>query len=166
MSSTPNDWNSERMRALATRHAKVESQRLLEELMDTLVDEPLYEFLAQGLQLRGGARVRRYYQQFFEGYLSRVTGARRLGQWGDERAVAREDAIGVEGAGGPEVHRIMSILYAEGDRLGGERIYANDPVVRMMAGKMFDELEPCDPIDLQDMNIMSAKFRSPVRDAS
>ncbi len=134
--------------------------------MDTLVDEPLYEFLAQGLQLRGGARVRRYYRQFFEGYLSRVTGGRRLGQWGDERAVAREDAIEVEGSAGPEVHRIMSILYVEGDRLGGERIYASHHVVRMMAGKMFDELEPCDPIDLQDMNIMSAKFRSPVRDAS
>lgn len=128
--------------------------------MDTLVDQPLYEFLAQGLQLHGGARVRRYYQQFFDGYLSRVTGARRLGQWGDERAVVREDAIEVKGAGGPEVHRIMSILYVEGDRLGGERIYASDHVVGMMAGEMFDELEPCDPTDLQDMNIMSAKLRA------
>ena len=143
MSSSPGDWNAERMRELATRHARVESQRRLEELMETLVDEPLYEFLAQGLQLRGGARVRRYYQQFFEGYMSRVTGGRRLGQWGDERAVVREDEIEVEGSGGPEVHRIMSILYVEGDRLGGERIYASDNVVRMMAGAMFDELEPC-----------------------
>ncbi len=144
MSSPPGDWNAERMRELATRHARVESQRRLEELMETLVDEPLYEFLAQGLQLRGGARVRRYYQQFFEGYMSRVTGGRRLGQWGDERAVVREDEIEVEGSGGPEVHRIMSILYVEGDRLGGERIYASDHVVRMMVGEMFDELEPCD----------------------
>ena len=128
--------------------------------MDTLVAQPLYEFLAQGLQLHGGARVRRYYQQFFDGYLSRVTGARRLGQWGDERAVVREDAIEVKGAGGPEVHRIMSILYVEGDRLGGERIYASDHVVGMMAGEMFDALEPCDPTDLQDMNIMSAKLRA------
>ena len=63
MPSTPSDWNAERMRELATRHARVESQRRLEERMDTLVDEPL----AQGLQLRGGARVRRCYRQFFEG---------------------------------------------------------------------------------------------------
>ena len=145
MSNKPSDWNAEQMRELATRHARVEAQRRLEELMGTLVDEPLYEFLSQGLQLRGGARVRRYYQQFFEGYLSRVTGGRRLGQWGDERAVVREDEIEVEGAGGPEVHRIMSILYVEGDRLGGERIYASDHVVRMMAGAMFDELEALAP---------------------
>ena len=28
------------------------------------------------------------------------------------------------------------------DKLGGERIYASDEVVRMMAGEMFRELEP------------------------
>ena len=136
-----NEWNAEQMLELATRHAKVESRKRLEDLMDTLIEEPVYEFLAQGLTLRGGARVRRYYRQFFEDYMSRVTGGRRLGQWGDETAVAREDAIEVAGADGPEVHRVMSVLFAEGDRLGGERIYASDHVVRMMAGEMFAELE-------------------------
>ncbi len=137
-----NEWNAEQMLELATRHAKVESRKRLEDLMDTLIEEPVYEFLAQGLTLRGGARVRRYYRQFFEDYMSRVTGGRRLGQWGDETAVAREDAIEVAGADGPEVHRVMSVLFADGDRLGGERIYASDHVVRMMAGEMFAELEP------------------------
>ena len=136
-----NEWNAEQMMELATRHAKVESRKRLEDLMDTLIEEPVYEFLAQGLTLRGGARVRRYYRQFFEDYMSRVTGGRRLGQWGDASAVAREDAIEVAGADGPEVHRVMSVLFAEGDRLGGERIYASDHVVRMMAGEMFAELE-------------------------
>jgi hypothetical protein len=144
MSSTASDWNAERMRELATRHARVESQERLEELMGTLVDDPLYEFIVQGLRLRGGDRVRRYYRNFFEGYLSRVTGGRRLGQWGDEHAVAREDAIEVTGESGPEVHRILSILYREGDRLGGERIYTSDHVVRMMTGEMYEELEPWD----------------------
>ncbi len=129
------------MLELATRHARMESRKRLEDLMDTLIEEPVYEFLAQGLTLRGGANVRRYYQQFFDDYMSRVTGGRRLGQWGDASAVAREDAIEVEGADGPEVHRVMSVLFAEGDRLGGERIYASDHVVRMMAGEMFAELE-------------------------
>ena len=142
MTNGSNDWNAERMLELATRHARVESQKRLHALMDTLVPEPVYEFLVQGLTLRGGARVRRYYQQFFDDYLSRVTGGRRLGQWGDEKAVAREDAIEVRGSDSSETHRIMSVLFAEGDRLGGERIYASDHVVRMMAGEMFDELEP------------------------
>ncbi len=142
MPETSSDWNEERMLELATRHAKVESQKRLEDLMDTLIEEPVYEFLAQGLMLRGGERVRRYYQQFLDGYMSRVTGVRQLGQWGDKEAVAREDAIEVDGDDGPEVHRVMSVLFAEGDRLGGERIYASDHVVQMMAGEMIAELEP------------------------
>ncbi len=142
MPETSSDWNEERMLELATRHAKVESQKRLEDLMDTLIEEPVYEFLAQGRMLRGGERVRRYYQQFLDGYMSRVTGVRQLGQWGDKEAVAREDAIEVDGDDGPEVHRVMSVLFAEGDRLGGERIYASDHVVQMMAGEMIAELEP------------------------
>ena len=135
-------WSAERMLELATRHARVEAQCRLEELMETLVAEPVYEFVVQGLALRGGARVRRYYQQFFEDYIARVRGGRRLGQWGDERAVAREDRIEFESADGPEVHRIMSVLHAGGTRLLGERIYASDLVVRRMTGRMFQELEP------------------------
>ena len=65
-SNGSNGWNAERMLELATRHARVEAERRLEELMDTLVEEPVYEFLVQGLRLRGGARVRRYYRQFFD----------------------------------------------------------------------------------------------------
>jgi hypothetical protein len=130
------------MRELATRHARVEGQKRLEDLMDTLVEEPVYEFLVQGLTLRGGRNVRRYYQQFFDGYMSRATGNERLGQWGDACAVTREDAIELAGVDGPEVHRVMSVLFREGDRLGGERIYASDHVVRMMAGEMWRELTP------------------------
>jgi len=142
MTNNSNEWNADKMLELATLHARVESQKHLDELMDTLVAEPVYEFLAQGLMLRGGARVRRYYQQFFDGYMSQITGGQRLGQWGDETAIAREDAIVIAGRNGPEVHRVMSVLFAEGDRLGGERIYASDRVVKMMAGEMFGELEP------------------------
>ncbi len=142
MSARPYEWNTERMFELATRHARVESQKRMTELMDTLIAEPVYLFLAQGLTLRGGAQVRRYYQQFFDDYMPRITGGKRLGQWGDESAVAREDAIEFEGVNGPELHRIMSVLFAEGDRLGGERIYASDHVVHRMVGEMFAELEP------------------------
>ena len=142
MTNNSNEWNADKMLELATRHARVESQKHLDELMDTLVAEPVYEFLAQGLMLRGGARVRRYYQQFFDNYMSRATHGRVLGLWGNEETVAREDSVDFDGVDGPEVHRIMSVFFADGDLLGGERIYASDHVVRLMAGEMYDELEP------------------------
>jgi hypothetical protein len=141
MAATSSDWNAERMLELATRHARLEGQKRLDDLMDTLIEEPVYEFPVQGLTLRGGASVRRYYQQFFDDYMSHVKGARLVSQWADGVAVAREDAIEVEGGDGPRLQRVMSVLFAVGDRLGGERIYASDSVVRMMAGAMFTELE-------------------------
>jgi hypothetical protein len=141
MPATSIDWSVERMLELATRHARFEGQKRLEDLMGTLIGDPVYEFPVQGLALRGGANVRRYYRQFFDDYMSQVTGARLVGQWADEAAVAREDAIDVDGADGPRLQRVMSVLFVVGDRLGGERIYASDEVVRMMAGTMFGELE-------------------------
>ena len=60
MTDSSNEWNAERMLELATRHARVEAQKRLDDLMETLVREPVYEFHVQGLMLRGGARVRRY----------------------------------------------------------------------------------------------------------
>ena len=77
MANGPNDWNAERMLELATRHARVEAQKRLEELMETLVEEPVYEFLVQGLTIRGGERIRRYYRQFFDDYMSRVIGEKK-----------------------------------------------------------------------------------------
>lgn len=134
--------NAEQMLRLTKRHAIVEYKRQLDDLMDTMVAEPLYEFPVQGLRLRGGERVRRYYQQFFDNYMIRATHGRVLGMWGDAVSVAREDSIDYDGVDGPEVHRVMSVFFADGDLLGGERIYASDHVVRMMAGEMYDELEP------------------------
>ena len=142
MTSNASNLNAEQLLKLTKRHAIVEYKRQLDDLMNTMVEEPLYEFLVQGLRLRGGERVRRYYQQFFEGYMSRATHGRMLGLWGDELSVAREDSIDYDGVDGPEVHRVMSVFFADGDLLGGERIYASDHVVRMMAGEMYDELEP------------------------
>lgn len=135
-------WSAERMRDLGRRHARVEAARQLEALMETLVDEPVYEFHTLGLRLRGGARIRRYYRQFFDDYLSKVSGGERLGEWVSERAYVLESAIQVRGARGPELHQVMSVLWAQGERLGGERIYAGEHVVRAMAGSLFAELEP------------------------
>ena len=64
--------------------------------------------------------MRRYYRQFFDDYMSHVTGAVLVGQWVDEAAVAREDAIDVDGPNGPKTQRVMSVLFAVGDRLGIE----------------------------------------------
>ena len=44
--------------------------------------------------------------------------------------------------GAVEHFRVVGVLYARGELLGGERVYASDRFIRLLTGPMFDELEP------------------------
>ena len=81
-------------------------------------------------------------QEFFENFMARIAGYELLEEWANETSVAQEYSITVSVDAKPETHRVIGILYAEGERLGGERIYGSERVVRLMAGEIFAELEP------------------------
>ena len=132
----------EEMLKLGRLHARLEAEMKLEPLMDTLVAEPEYEFYPLKLKMRGGELCRRYYEQFFAGFMNKITGYELLDEWGNEGSVAQEYDISLQVDGAVETHRVVGILWAEGDRLGGERIYGSERVVRLMAGNVFDEFEP------------------------
>lgn len=135
-------WDTDRMLELGRRHASLEARRELDALMETLVGDPVYEFHPLGLRLSGGARVRRYYRQFFENFMERIVGYELLEEWVNETSVAQEYDITVELEGVRETHRVLGVLYADGSLLGGERIYGSERILRLMAGPMFAELEP------------------------
>ena len=134
-------WNAERMLELGRRHAEAEARADLEGTMETMVPEPYYEFHPAGLILRGGERVRRYYTQFYERFLPMTAHYRLVEEWANETSVAQEYEIGLRVDGALELHRVVGILYAAGELLGGERVYSSERFVRHMAGAMFDELE-------------------------
>ena len=48
---------------------------------------------------------------------------------------------GVPGPDGPETHHVIGILWAEGELMGGERIWGSEACLRAMVGPLFDELE-------------------------
>jgi hypothetical protein len=56
--------------------------------------------------------------------------------------VAQEYEIALRVDGAVEHFRVIGVLYARGDKLGGERVYASDRFVRLLTGPLFDELEP------------------------
>ena len=66
MATKSSDWTAQRMYELGTRHAELEARGKLDELMATLVEDPVYEFHPAGLRMTGRDRVRRYYAQFIE----------------------------------------------------------------------------------------------------
>lgn len=138
------DWNAEKMYELGTRHARLEAERKLDELMDTLVPDPVYEYHPLGLRMSGGDRVRRYYAQFIDDFMQKVQGFVLLSEWSNAQSVCQEYDITLLVDGQFETHRTVGILYADpagSGLLGGERIYGSERLVRLMAGPIFDELE-------------------------
>jgi hypothetical protein len=139
-------WTVEKMAALGHLHADLEGKRELEPLLETLIPDPAYAFYPAGLALSGGENVRRYYTQFFSDFMTKIRGYKLRSEWVNETSVAQEYDITVDAGGVTETHRVLGVLFAEqgpdGIKLGGERIYGSERVVRLMAGGMFEELEP------------------------
>lgn len=139
-------WDAQKMAALGHLHADLEARRELEPLLETLVPDPVYEFHPLGAGFAGGENVRRYYEQFNSDFMQKIVGHSLLEEWVNETSVVQEYDITLDVNGTPETHRVVGVLFAaqgpNGVRLGGERIYGSERVVRLMAGVMFDELQP------------------------
>jgi hypothetical protein len=121
--------------ALAREHAECEQTRQLEPLMRTMIDEPLFEFHPPGRCLQGGKRIRRHYEQFLERFMPLVESAELRGEWFNEEATTHEYTLRLRIGGALEEHGVVSVLYACGKRLGGERIYGSERLIRLMLGE-------------------------------
>jgi hypothetical protein len=140
--STPG-WTVEKMAALGALHAELEASKdQLEPLLATLAPDPVYEFHPIRRCLRGDERVRRFYTHFFEHFVRLRDSYSLLEEWVTEHSVAQEYEIALRVDGTVEHFRVIGVLYARGDKLGGERVYASDRFVRLLTGPLFDELEP------------------------
>jgi len=138
----PPDWTLEKMAALGTLHAELEAKGDLEPLLATLAADPVYEFHPLRRRMRGDDRVRRFYEQFCARFLSLRHDFALISEWVSLDSVAQEYEISLRVDGGIEQFRVLGILYARGDKLGGERVYASERFIRLLTGPLFDELEP------------------------
>ena len=134
--------DAEEVRRLGHHHAEVETAGQLEETMATLVEDPIYDFFPAGLRLRGADAVRRYYRHLFDHFLPFVEGSEVIGEWVNEQALIQEYAVDIRHDGEMERHFLVGILYVEGNRLGGERIWGSETALRRLLGPIYDELTP------------------------
>ena len=132
----------EQVRSLGRYHAEVETAGQMEETMATLVEEPIYDFFPVGLRLQGAAAVRRYYQHLFDHFLPSVKDSEVIGEWVDEHALVQEYVVHIHHEGREERHFLTGILYVEGDKLGGERIWGSEVALRRLLGPVYPELTP------------------------
>ncbi|MGH0029380.1 MAG: hypothetical protein ACQGVC_06295 [Myxococcota bacterium] len=135
------EWDVASMVELARRHARLEVSGDLDATLDTLVPHPVYEWQPMGWIMEGRERVARYYEHLVAHFLPRTRGVRLLGDWASASSVAQEYEIDVEVDGAVESHRVVGVLFAEGDVLGGERLYTSERCARLMAGDaLIDEI--------------------------
>ncbi len=127
--------------ALGRKHAMLEAEEDLDALMTTLSANPCYEYPTIGKQFSGWDNTVRFYTGFFQHFSAHVVETALLGEWVNEQAVTQEYDVTLEFEGERETHGILGILMVEGDKLGGERVYASELAIRRMVGPMFDELQ-------------------------
>lgn len=132
------------MHELGSRHARLEAEQKLDATMDTLVEDPVYEFHPVG-RIRGRDLVQRYYEALFSGFVTRARDTALVDEWVNAGSLAQEYEVTLEIDGSLETHRIVGVLVRDGDLLGGERIFASERCLRLMLGDVFDELEPIHP---------------------
>ena len=129
------DWSVERMHELGTKHAKLEADCDLDGTMATVVENPVYEFHPAGVRLEGREQVRRYYEHLLTHFVPSTRGVTLIEEWVSASSIAQEYEITVEVEGALEAHRVIGILFAEGELLGGERIYSSERGARLMLGE-------------------------------
>lgn len=134
--------NIEQVAKLGALHAELEGEQDLQGVMDTLGPEPVYEYPSLGKKFVGRDRSLRFYTWFFANFSPNVVGYTLIGEWVNADSVAQEYSITLEFDGKRETHRVLGVLVVEGDKLGGERVYGSEALIRRMIGPLFEELEP------------------------
>ena len=129
------DWSVERMHALGPKPAKLEADCDLDGTMATVVENHVYEFHPAGVRLEGREQVRRYYEHLLTHFVPSTRGVTLIEEWVSASSIAQEYEITVEVEGALEAHRVIGILFAEGELLGGERIYSSERCARLMLGE-------------------------------
>ena len=138
----PSEMNAQEMAAITRLHAELEQRCDYDPLLETLVEEPIFEFHPPGGQLIGGDCLRRYYVRFLEEFMPLVEETILIGEWATEQACVHEYQLRVRVNGAVENHQLMGSIYGSGKKIGGERLYGSAGLMDLMLGPFVEELTP------------------------
>ena len=128
---------------LVQTHAAGERHGDLAATLATLDPDPVYELLPVGRVMRGTAAARRYYEHFFASFRALAVGSELHCEWVNDAGVAQEYTIHLRlPDGSREHHRVLAILTFGETGLSGERVYADERLLRLMFGPAFDLADP------------------------
>ena len=138
----PSTMTTEEMRAITQLHAELEQNGEYEPLIETLSEQPIFEFHPPGGQLVGGETLRRFYTAFLKNFMPLVEETILIGEWASSDACVHEYQLRLRIDGELENHQLMGTIYGSGDRIGGERLYGGERLIDLMLGDFKSELVP------------------------
>lgn len=129
---------------IAYRHTQTEAAGDYEGTLATLEENPVYELFPIGRRMRGMDVARRYYRHFFDNVVPRLDPNKMVvhGEWPGETGVAIEYTVVYRYPDGREKpFRILGILTFGERALTGERVYADEELLKIMFEPIWDEME-------------------------
>lgn len=129
------------MQALVQRHMERETNLDVDGVLETLVDHPIYEFYPLRLKLTGKENIRNFYREHFDTFFPKVQSSKRVNElWGSHSACLEFDLYLKPPADPKRPYRIVIVLTEKEGRLLGERYFAEAELIRLMTGKLFNQL--------------------------
>ncbi|QDX81669.1 hypothetical protein B9N43_10630 [Denitratisoma sp. DHT3] len=129
--------------ALAHRHAQAESDADVEGTLATLEAEPAYHFYPAGRKFTGMDNTRRFYEHFVSHFKPRIRNVEFHGEAVGADGLYQEYTVTLEGDDGQaRDYRILGVLVFGENALAGERIYADEALFRLLAGPLWNKMEP------------------------
>jgi hypothetical protein len=130
----------------ALRHAEAEAGLDMAGTLATLEDNPVYDLMPIGLRLTGMDGARRYYEHYFANVAPRIVHFALVSEWIGKDGVNQEyDITYRHDDGTTKIYRILGILTFGKTKMMGERLYAQEELLRIMFAPIWDELEPIFP---------------------
>ena len=127
----------------ALRHSQAEGSNDMAGTMATLEDNPVYDLFPVGLRLSGMDGARRYYEHFFAEVSPRIAHYKMVSEWIGKDGVNQEyDVTYRFDDGRLKVFRILGILTFGKTLMSGERLYADEELLRIMFAPVWDQLTP------------------------
>ncbi len=131
----------ERMRALVQKHMEMETNTDVEGTLETLVDHPVYEFYPLRLKLTGKENIRQFYQEHFDTFFPKILSNEQINAWwGPHTACLEYDLYFKPPLDPKRAYRVVIVLTEKEGLLHGERFFAEEELIRLMTGKLFNHL--------------------------
>lgn len=125
------------MKILVQKHMSLEEKRDLEGVLETLVEEPVYEIYPERLKLQGKKNVKLFYREHFDSFFPLIESSKLINEWWGSESAGFEYDLFLKAPYAEKAWRIFVVLTAKNNLLLGERFYISKELAQIFSGTSF-----------------------------